>query len=140
MPFNPKPGNFSLFRNTKKSSSNHPDYQLKIIFDQDLITDLQQQLDEGKTPTLYGGAWVKQRDDADPFISGIAKPPFESQPASEEVVEDMLAKTPIRGEEAEEAPAQESVPHEEQSPPEVDDLPFVLTIPIAIGSLIQFLI
>ena len=124
--FEPKPGNFSLFRNEKKSEPNHPDYQLKIIFDQDLINNLQSQLDAGKTPTLYGGAWVRQRDGSSAFISGGAKPPYEQQPASPEAVDDMLKQTPIKN--MEPGPLENDDPverHEfEDRTSDTSDLPF----------------
>lgn len=124
--FEPKPGNFSLFRNTKKEGPNHPDYNFRIIFDQDLIDNLQKQLNEGKTPTLYGGGWVKQRDGDSSFISGIAKVPYEAQPATEDQVEEALTETPIVSEEQETAPETEAETPtpEEETPEPQDDLPF----------------
>jgi len=130
MPFEPRPGHFSLFRNTKKTDSAHPDYQFKIILDQDLINNLQEQLGEGKTPTLYGGAWVKQRDNDSPFISGMAKPPYSQQPASEEVVDSMMERTPELSTDTRttEEIIEEGLPEESSPPPplgdDTDDLPF----------------
>lgn len=124
MAFEPKPGNFSLFKNEKKKELSHPDFNFKIIFDQELITNLQSQLNAGKTPTLYGGAWVKLRDGASNFISGIARiPKDESPPAPVEAVEDLLQPFKPNTEEVQSS-AKERVLSMYDTPPPEDDLPF----------------
>ena len=87
-----------MFRNNKKTAENHPDYNVKIHMDQDVINGLQSQINEGKDlAILYGGAWVKQSDGAGTFISGKVNLPQErTQQATPEAVEDMMKPTPVK--------------------------------------------
>lgn len=66
MAYEAKDGDFSLFKNTKKTEDKHPDYTGKALINGE---------------TLFISAWLKQRDGGDVFFSGRIEPRKERQEA-----------------------------------------------------------
>lgn len=72
MAYEPKPGQFSLFKNEKKTTDNQPDYNGSGM-------DLSGQ-------ECWISAWVKRPEGKKPFFSISIQPKDEQQPAKVETV------------------------------------------------------
>lgn len=66
----------ALFVNDRKQAPNHPDYEGKIEFDDELVRCLQEQLRAGETPTLELKGWKKTSKAGKPFLSLAPKVPY----------------------------------------------------------------
>jgi hypothetical protein len=126
-----KDGKFSMFKTENKSKENSPDFTGKGMFD-------------GVEFRLSG--WAKKSKDGKVYIQGsIQHPQNASAPATSAEVDDFLPSSdPLSSSPLDDdspAPADTSRPNRNSTAanPDEDGLPFILTIPIAMGFLAQML-
>lgn len=76
MAYTPKPNSFSIFKNNRKESDNHPDLTgtLNLGVSQEIIDALvAAQRDGRETVDLFCDAWTKEKQDGERYLSGRVK-------------------------------------------------------------------